>query len=359
MPAITDEDIRRILAQVTDPLSGQDVISAGLISSMVVRDGNIGFLITIEPGQQAIRGILPTLCEAALMTLDGVTKVTAVLTAQSVGTPSPHQSSHDTGGTNAGPERARAQWNVTPVQNVQRIIAVSSGKGGVGKSTIAAGLALAMAARGRRVGLLDLDLYGPSLPRMMGIRQKPEMRDGCLVPPLAQGIQCLSMGLMMGDQATVVRAPIITKTLQQMLRATWWGAEGLPLETLVIDLPPGTGDIQLSLAQAAPMAHQGGGALIVTTPQAVATEDAHKAAQMWQKVGVPMLGIIENMSWFDDPSGHRHALFGEGGGQSLADAFDVPLLAQFPLTPDLREQADAGRIDPAPFAALAARLASR
>jgi len=347
----TPDDVRNALRAVIDPLTGQDVITAGLISGIAIKEGKAGFLITIDPRQQAARAPLQPACEKAVAGVSGITDVTAVLTAQAApGDPLPQ------GGV--GPERARAQWNLSPVENVQRILAISSGKGGVGKSTVATGLALALAAQGLRVGLLDLDLYGPSLPRMMGLHDKPALREQRLVPPLAHGVQCLSMGLLM-EGAAVVRGPIITKTLQQMLRGTWWGAEGQPLDVLVVDLPPGTGDIQLSLAQAAPLAYNHGGALLVTTPQMVAVEDAHKAAQMWCKVHVPILGVVENMSWFDDPAGQRHALFGEGGGQALAEAFDLPLLAQLPMQPALRQEADDGRIDAARFAALAARLSSR
>lgn len=351
MAHVSSDQVMQVLRNVIDPLTGRDVVSAGLISGLVVKDGRVGFLITIDPREQETRGILQPACERQVAALPGVTQVTAVLTAQAQpGAPLPQGA--------PGPDRARAQWNLTPVEHVRRIIAVSSGKGGVGKSTVATGLALALAAQGQAVGLLDLDLYGPSLPRMMGLSDKPEVREQRLVPPVARGVQCLSMGLLM-EGAAVVRGPIITKTLQQMLRGTWWGSPERPLDTLVIDLPPGTGDIQLSLAQAAPLAYGGGGALLVTTPQMVAAEDAHKAAQMWGKVNVPILGVIENMSWFDDPSGQRHHLFGEGGAQALADAFGLPLLAHLPLMPALREQADSGRIDPAPFADLAARLSPR
>ena len=344
----TRDVILQSLARVIDPLTGRDVVSAGLISGVTVQGGRAGFLITIDPTEQEARGMLQPACEQEVSKIPGITHVTAVLTGKAQpGAPLPQ------GG--AGPDRARAQWNLTPVENVRRIIAVSSGKGGVGKSTVATGLALALAAQGQSVGLLDLDLYGPSLPRMMGISQKPEMRDGRLIPPVARGVQCLSMGLLM-EGAAVVRGPIISRTLQQMLRGSAWGMDGKPLDTLVIDLPPGTGDIQLSLAQAAPLSYNGGGALLVTTPQMVAVEDAHKAAQMWGKVNVPILGVIENMSWFEYPAGQRHLLFGEGGGTALADTFGLPLLAQLPLQPALREQADSGQIDPAFFTALAARI---
>ncbi|MBY0355966.1 MAG: Mrp/NBP35 family ATP-binding protein [Rickettsiales bacterium] len=348
MSRYSTDDVRSILSKVIDPLSGQDVISAGLISGIVIRDSRIGFQITIEPSKAALQTALQPACEAALLALDGIEHVTAVLTAQSAGDALPAAPSVPV----ASP-RAPAQWNLSALDNVHRVIAVSSGKGGVGKSTLSCGLALALAQAGQKVGLLDLDLYGPSLPRMMGIHDKPQAREGKLVPPMIHGIQCLSMGMLMGNAAAVVRGPIITKTLQQMLRGSWWGTPKHALDTLIIDLPPGTGDIQLSLAQALPLAYNNGGALLVTTPQMVAIEDARKAAQMWRKVNVPILGVIENMSWFDDPSGERHRLFGEGGGKALAEEYAVSLLAQLPLMPALRAQADAGNIDASYFAALA------
>lgn len=233
--------------------------------------------------------------------------------------------------------RRPALYNRDPLPGVARIVAVASGKGGVGKSTVTVNLAHALTQAGQRVGILDADLYGPSIPRMLALdtRLRPEIKDGLMLPPVSYGIKAMSISLLMGDQAAVLRAPMVTKALAQMLRGSAWG----PLDTLLIDLPPGTGDIHLSLAQSVPIT----GALIVSTPQDIATIDAEKSAVMFQKLDIPILGIIENMSYFADPAGQHHRLFGEGGGEKLAAKFDTELLAQLPMDPALRADADAGQ----------------
>lgn len=252
--------------------------------------------------------------------------------------------------------RKPATWRTDSLPHVRRIFAVASGKGGVGKSTVTVNLAHALAARGQRVGILDADIYGPSIPRMLALetRLKPELEDGLMVPPVSHGIRAMSIALLTGDQAAVLRAPMVTKALGQLLRGTRWGSADAPLDTLLIDMPPGTGDIHLSLAQSVPLS----GALLVTTPQEIALADAEKSAVMFEKINVPILGIVENMSGFTDPSGTLHRLFGEGGGKKLAAQHHVPLLAELPLDPALREAADNGKAIAHPaFAALAERLA--
>ena len=236
--------------------------------------------------------------------------------------------------------RKPAVWNREKLPHVKRLIAVASGKGGVGKSTVTVNLAQALRARGLSVGILDADIYGPSIPRMLGLdtRLQPEIRDGRMLPPVSHGIKALSMALLTNDAAAILRGPMITKALVQMLRATEWGTQAQPLDILLVDMPPGTGDIHLSLVQQAPL----DGAILVTTPQEVAVADADKAAQMFSKTGVPLLGVIENMSWFTDPTGQRHALFGSGGGQRLADKHGAPLLGSLPLDPRMGALADAG-----------------
>ena len=237
--------------------------------------------------------------------------------------------------------RRPAVWNTEPLSGVRRIIAVASGKGGVGKSTVTVNLAHALTARGQRVGILDADIYGPSIPRMLGLetRLKPEYVDGAMVPPIAYGIKAMSIALLMDNQAAVMRAPMVTKALAQLLRGTRWGTQAEPLDTLLIDMPPGTGDVHLSLAQSVPIS----GALIVTTPQDIAVIDAEKSAIMFQKLSIPLLGIVENMSYFVDANGAQQRLFGEGGGQAMATQFRAALLAQLPLEPALRAAADAGQ----------------
>lgn len=236
--------------------------------------------------------------------------------------------------------RARAVWNTKRLDHVGRVIAVASGKGGVGKSTSTVNLALTLLQQGQRVGVLDADIYGPSVPRMLGLRSHPhpEVRDGLMQPLMGMGVATMSIGFITKNQAAVLRGPMITKTLQQFLRGVAWGTSKQPLDLLLIDLPPGTGDVPISLAQAVPL----DGAIIVTTPQEIAVADADKAAQMFEKLNIPILGVIENMSYFLDPAGKAHHLFGEGGGKGLAEKYKVPFLGELPLEPALGTAGDAG-----------------
>lgn len=236
--------------------------------------------------------------------------------------------------------RKPAQWNREPLAHVKRVVAVASGKGGVGKSTTCVNLALALHAAGQAVGILDADIHGPSIPRMLGIQHsgQPEVKDDRLVPIAGHGIRSLSMGNLSKDQAAIWRGPMVTKALVQMLRFARWGTEDAPLDWLLIDMPPGTGDTHISLVQQVPL----NGVIIVTTPQEIATIDAEKCLSLFEKVEVPILGVIENMSYFVDPSGMQHAIFGEGGGERLAAKHTVPFLGQIPIDPKIRECADGG-----------------
>ncbi len=251
-----------------------------------------------------------------------------------------------------------------PLPDIANVIAVASGKGGVGKSTVAANLALALAAQGARVGLLDADIYGPSMPRMMGLSgERPTTKDGkSLEPPQGHGLPVMSIGFLVdSDQPMAWRGPMVTQALSQMLADTHWGT----LDYLVVDMPPGTGDIQLTLTQRVPVS----GAVIVTTPQEIALLDARKGLQMFRKVGVPVLGIVENMGLHRCPAcGHESHIFDEGGGAALAERYETTLLGQLPLDASIREQADSGRptviADPgspaaAIFHAIARRAAGR
>ncbi|MDX2094912.1 MAG: Mrp/NBP35 family ATP-binding protein [Alphaproteobacteria bacterium] len=231
--------------------------------------------------------------------------------------------------------------NHTPLAQVARILAVASGKGGVGKSTVTVNLAHALTALGQRVGILDADIYGPSIPRMLGLETylKPEISDGQMLPPTAHGIRAMSMALITGEEAAVLRAPMITKALVQFLRLTRWGDAQHPLDILLVDLPPGTGDVTLSLAQNAPL----DGLVLVTTPQEVAVIDADKCAQAFHKLQVPLRGVVENMSYFTDPAGTNHPLFGQGGGAKLAEKYHSRLLGQLPLDPAIGVCADHGK----------------
>lgn len=326
MASLTSSDIKNALSTVRDPDSGSDVISAGLISGIVLRDGKAGFIITVAPGDTDEKQKLREACEQAVLALDGISGVTAVLTAHNDQPIPPRpQSGYDK-------PRERAQWNLTPLEHVRRVIAVASGKGGVGKSTTTVNLALALQAQGQRVGILDADIYGPSIPRMLGLpaqQNQPEIIDNKMQPLLAHGISCMSMGFITGDEAAILRGPMISKALQQMLRMTRWATADAPMDTLLVDMPPGTGDIHLSMVQQVPLS----GAIIVTTPQAVATIDAKKCLVMFQKVNVPILGVIENMSG---------GMFGSGGGNTLAAECSVPFLGAIAMEAGICEAADNG-----------------
>ena len=241
---------------------------------------------------------------------------------------------------NASPAPLRPPTiNHAPLPHVATIIAVASGKGGVGKSTVTVNLAHALTAAGKTVGILDADIYGPSIPRMLGLDTfvKPELADGLMLPPMAHGIRAMSMSLITGDEAAVLRAPMITKALVQFLRSTRWGEATNPLDYLLIDLPPGTGDVTLSLAQNAPLA----GVVLVTTPQDVAVIDADKCASAFTKLNVPILGVVENMSYFANGA-EKHFVFGQGGGAKLAAKYGTTVLGQLPLDPAIGVCADKG-----------------
>lgn len=228
------------------------------------------------------------------------------------------------------PIKKPAVWVTEPLPHVKRVIAVASGKGGVGKSTTAVNLALAISQSGRRVGILDADIYGPSIPRMMALSGKPEFKEK-MIPLESRGVKCMSMGFITGDEAAVLRGPMITKTLAQLLRMTEWGTAAAPLDLLLVDMPPGTGDIHLSMAQQVPLT----GAIIVTTPQEVAVMDARKCASMFIKVNVPVLGVVENMSG---------AVFGSGGGAKLASELHVPLLGSVAMDAHICAAMDRGDV---------------
>ena len=233
------------------------------------------------------------------------------------------------------------QPDLSPLPNIRNILAVGSGKGGVGKSTTSANLAVALAGLGLRVGLLDADIYGPSIPTMLGLSGRPDSPDGKSIQPMrAHGVETMSIGFLVEQDTPMIwRGPMATSALTQLLNDTRWGDDGDGLDVLVVDLPPGTGDIQLTLAQKIPVA----GALVVTTPQEVATLDARKALRMFEKVNVPVLGLIENMAQHVCSNcGHVEHLFGQGGGERMAAQYGVPLLGALPLEVAIREQGDAG-----------------
>lgn len=319
----TKETILNTLSSVVPPES---------ISGVTIRGADVGFVLTVSPEEKATLPQLEAACKAALLQMEGVENVHIISTVHNAAPIDPRAN-----GPYQAP-RARAVWNVTPIAGVKHIIAVASGKGGVGKSTTTVNLAHAAHAQGLRVGILDADIYGPSIPLMLGLKKagQPEIKNGKMQPHIAHGIAVMSMSFITGDEAAVLRGPMISKTLQQMLRMTAWGE----LDILFVDMPPGTGDVPLSLVQQVPIS----GVIVVTTPQEVAVADARKCAAMFAKLGVPIAGVIENMSYFEDPAGTRHTIFGSGGGALLAKEFDTQLLAQIPIHESIRKAADAGGV---------------
>jgi ATP-binding protein involved in chromosome partitioning len=319
---VTREALESALARIIEPKSGRNVLAADLIRGLVVRDGHVGFTLEVAAGEGPASEPLRLACEKAVLAVPGVRSVTAVLTAHSGGPPKP---------------QAPASDSKLALSDIGAVIAVASGKGGVGKSTVAVNLALALAANGQRVGLLDADIYGPSVPRLLGLSGKPRAEAGKLVPFEAYGLKAMSIGFLVSDeQAVIWRGPMVVSALTQMLTGTDWGA----LDVLVVDMPPGTGDVQLSMAQRVPLA----GAVIVSTPQDLSLIDARRAIAMFEKTAVPILGLIENMSLFVCPHcGKETPIFGHGGARAAAAERGLPFLGEVPLLPLIRETSDEGR----------------
>jgi ATP-binding protein involved in chromosome partitioning len=314
----SQEQLLQALSAVTDPNTGLDFVSTKALKNLQVSDGDVSF--DVELGYPAKSQIpqLRTALVAAAKQVAGVKNVSANLTMKIV--------AH------------AAQRGVQLLPGVKNILAVASGKGGVGKSTMAVNLALALAAEGATVGLLDADIYGPSQPMMMGVDKRPETSDGKTMEPLENyGVQVMSIGFLVApDDAMIWRGPMATQALEQLLRQTNWK----DLDYLVVDMPPGTGDIQLTLSQRVPMT----GAVIVTTPQDIALLDARKGIKMFEKVGVPILGIVENMAvHVCSNCGHAEHIFGEGGGQRMASEYGMDYLGALPLDIRIRLQADSGK----------------
>ncbi|MEM8741499.1 MAG: Mrp/NBP35 family ATP-binding protein [Pseudomonadota bacterium] len=344
-----EDSIRRALARIVDPASGRDLVAAGYVSAVTLSDGAAQVILEVPGARGAAMMPLAKAAETAIAALEGVSSARVILTAAAQpgrpeaapadkGPPPDLRGAGGQSGPKPGPQaERRAPQPGHPIPGVDRILAVGSGKGGVGKSTVAANLAVALAGAGRRVGLLDADVYGPSQPRMMGVRDKPTSPDGQRINPLrAHGVAMISMGLLVAEEtATVWRGPMLMKALQQFLFSVVWGE----LDVLIIDLPPGTGDVQLTLAQRTTVT----GAVIVSTPQDVALLDARKAVDMFERTEVPLVGLIENMASFVCPNcGEVTPLFGHGGAQEMGARLGVPFLGEIPIDLDTRLSGDAG-----------------
>jgi ATP-binding protein involved in chromosome partitioning len=317
MAHISENDVRGLLGTIRDPYAGTDLVSLGWVRGIGIDGGRVSVDLRAGYPLAGLRDALIADISARLEAHDAVEKAVVNLDWKVV----PHA----------------VQGDLKPLDQIRNIIAVASGKGGVGKSATAVNLALALQADGARVGVLDADIYGPSMPRMLGVSGAPQTVGNRIVPQHAHGLQVMSIGFMVEEDTPMIwRGPMVTSALQQLLTETNWDS----LDYLVIDLPPGTGDIQLTLAQKVPVS----GCLIVTTPQDIALLDARKAIQMFRKVEMSVLGIVENMSThICSRCGHEEPIFGSGGGARMAAQYGVPLLGQLPLDLRIREDLDHGR----------------
>ncbi|MEO9190970.1 MAG: Mrp/NBP35 family ATP-binding protein [Acetobacteraceae bacterium] len=348
---VSPDDLRAALRGIRDPASGQDIVAAGLIEGIEVNGGLVQVALLTDRAHAEAMEPVRRAVEAALSRHPGVTNATAVLTGQKQAAKAP-----------AGPHAHGPGKQAMLLPDVRAIVAVASGKGGVGKSTVAVNLAVALARQGLATGLLDADIYGPSLPRMLGVARKPEVRDDKMLPIEAWGLRCMSIGFLVEEETPMIwRGPMVMGALEQMMGQVTWGK----LDVLIVDMPPGTGDAQLTMAQRVALS----GAVIVSTPQDIALIDARRGMRMFERVRVPVLGLVENMSVFCCPNcGHRTEIFGHGGARREAEKQGTEFLGEIPLLLDIRVAADAGTpivaADPdgeaaKAFATLAARVWSK
>lgn len=327
---VTADQIKAVLANIADPSQNKDIISLGMLDGITVSDNKVMVTLAVPPHRGPAMEPLRQQIEAAIRNLDGVVAATVVITAHNNASA---QAQKPTDKTEATPAKEK-----TLHSSVRRFIAIASGKGGVGKSTTATNLAIALKLEGLRVGLLDADVYGPSQPRMMGVSGRPQAVGGDMVAPLENyGVKVMSMGLLVPDETAMIwRGPMVQSALTQMLNAVVWGE----LDVIVIDLPPGTGDIQISLAQQVNLA----GAVIVSTPQDIALLDVVKALTMFDKAEVKVLGFIQNMAvWVCPDCGRKDHIFGEGGAAREAEKRNISMLGEIPLSINIREASDEGK----------------
>ena len=339
MAEITESAVRSVLETVIDPVTAKSVVALGMVGGIATRDGHVAVTLEVDPARGSSLEPLRLACEQAVRAMPGVLSATAVMTAERAAPPPPPAPSArpSRGGRGQAAGHAPGGGRIE-VPGVRHIIAVASGKGGVGKSTTAVNLALGLAANGVSTGLLDADIYGPSMPRMLAVKDKPESIDGKQLKPIERyGLRTMSIGYIVNEETPMIwRGPMVSSALEQMLRDVRWGE----LDVMVVDMPPGTGDAQLTLAQRVALS----GAVIVSTPQDIALVDARKGLNMFRKVAVPVLGIVENMSYFLCPKcGERSEIFGHGGAREEAERLGVPFLGEIPLHLDIRTTSDSGR----------------
>jgi ATP-binding protein involved in chromosome partitioning len=314
--SVTQEQVLSALRTVQDPDLHKDIVTLGFVKGVTIAEGEVDFTIELTTPACPVRDQMKEEAEAKVKALPGVRAARAKMTAD---------------------VKARGGFGRQAVPGIRNIVAVGAGKGGVGKSTTSVNLAVALAHKGARVGLMDADVYGPNIPQMMGLTDQPEVsEDKKMVPPEAAGVKVISMGMLVPpDQPVIWRGPMLHSAVQQFMRDVAWGE----LDYLVVDLPPGTGDVALSMAQSVPMA----GAVVVTTPQGVSVSDVRKAVAMFRQLNIPVLGVVENMSYF--VCGHcqeRTEIFGHGGGRKMAEDLSIPLLGEVPIDTRVRSGGDEG-----------------